>query len=108
MCAYTETSVNYICILQSRLKACAVVPTGIVECARILQEYAGTQSSKFSVWNCCEGKCHGRKQPIDLEKENKPFAKCRRHREKNPKNDRISKDLTDALTASVPTGECMK
>ena len=52
-----------------------------------------------------KGNCRGRKQSIDLEKENKPLAKRRRHRENKLKNDRISKDLADTLTASVPTGD---
>ena len=49
-----------------------------------------------------KGNCCGRKQSIDLEKENKPLAKRQRHREKKPKN-RISKDHADTLTASIPT-----
>ena len=50
-----------------------------------------------------KGNCRGRKQPIDLEKENKPLKKRRRHREKKSKSGRISKDHVDALTASIPT-----
>ena len=50
-----------------------------------------------------KGNCRGRKQPIDLEKENKPLTKRRRHREKKSKSGRISKDHVDALTASIPT-----
>lgn len=50
------------------------------------------------MWNVSKGNCRGRKQSIDLEKENKPLAKCRKHR----KSDRIV-DLTDALTASILT-----
>ena len=45
----------------------------------------------------------GRKQPIDLKKENKPLSKRRRHRKKKSKTDKISKDHVDALTASIPT-----
>ena len=52
-----------------------------------------------------KGNCRGRKQSIDLEKENKPLAKRRRHRKKKSKSNRISEDLADALTASVPTEE---
>ena len=52
-----------------------------------------------------KGNCRGRKQSIDLEKENKPLAKRRRHRKKKSKSNRISEDLADALTASMPTEE---
>ena len=47
-----------------------------------------------------KGNCRGRKQLLDLEKENKPLAKCRRHREKKSK---ISTDHVDELAASMPT-----
>ena len=40
---------------------------------RVINSVCGTVS---------KGNCRGRKQPVDLEKENKPLAKRRRHREK--------------------------
>ena len=50
-----------------------------------------------------KGNCRGRKQPIDLEKENKPLAKRRRHRKKKSKLARISADHVDELATFMPT-----
>lgn len=52
-----------------------------------------------------KGNCRGRKQSIDLGKENKPLAKRRRNRKKKPKNDRILKGCVDTLTVSKATEE---
>lgn len=49
-----------------------------------------------------KGNCRGRKQSINLDKENKPLTKRRRHRQKKSKGDGISNDLTNDLTASIP------